>query len=113
MTTAALEAALVEAGYQTTVVDDYVTFPYVVPVGGLAGEQVTVGLSAPDFPVIPPGGVHLRPRIHHPGDKAHHASPLGPDWIYWSRPAAHWANTTRTIDDYLAHLRKLFTQFEN
>lgn len=106
-----LRDALQAAGYDAAIDGEFVTFPYVVPVGPHAGTTVTIGLSAPDFPINPPGGVHVRPRIQHPGDNAHHASPLGPDWIYWSRPYPDWARSARDVDDYLAYVRKLFSQF--
>ena len=59
----------------------------------------------------PPGGPHITPRIHHPGDNAHHGSPLGESSIYWSRPHPRWAEGPRTLEEYLAHLRTLFAQF--
>lgn len=90
---------------------ELVCFDYRVPVGTHAGEVVQVGLQAPDWPINPPGGPHVSPRIHHPGDNAHHASPLGDGWIYWSRPFPEWAEMSRSLEDYLAHLRKLFSQF--
>lgn len=90
---------------------EYVVFDYVVPVGAHAGEEVKVGLQAPDWPLNPPSGPHITPRIPHPGDNAHHASPLGADAIYWSRPYPGWAEGTRSLPEYLAHLRALFAQF--
>ena len=106
-----LRDALQAAGHEATITGEFVTFPFVIPVGAHIGTTVTVGLAAPDFPVNPPGGVHVRPRLAHPGDNAHHASPLGADWIYWSRPYPDWPQSSRGISDYLAHLRKLFSQF--
>jgi hypothetical protein len=90
---------------------EFVCFEYTVPIGAHAGEVVQVGLQAPDWPVNPPGGPHISPRINHPGDNAHHASPLGGGWIYWSRPFPEWAASQRTLEEYLAHLRTLFSQF--
>jgi hypothetical protein len=90
---------------------EYVSFDYRIPVGAHAGEVVQVGLRAPDWPINPPGGPHVAPRIQHPGDNAHHGSPLGAGWIYWSRPHPEWTNTSRTVGEYLAHLRTLFAQF--
>ena len=90
---------------------NFVVFGYLVPVGAHAGEIVQVGVQAPDWPINPPGGPHIAPRILHPGDNAHHASPLGENSIYWSRPHPRWAGTTRTLEEYLAHLRTLFAQF--
>lgn len=90
---------------------EFVVFDYMVPIGAHAGEVVKVALNAPDWPINPPGGPHISPRINHPGDDAHHASPLGGGWIYWSRPFLDWAASPRTMEEYLAHLRKLFSQF--
>lgn len=90
---------------------NFVVFSYAIPVGSHAAEIVQVALQAPDWPINPPGGPHVAPRICHPGDNAHHASPLGANFIYWSRPYPCWANTTRTLEEYLAHLRTLFAQF--
>jgi len=90
---------------------EFVCFDYRVPVGAHAGEVVQVALNAPDWPINPPGGPHVSPRINHPGDNAHHASPLGGGWIYWSRPFPEWAQSPRTLEEYLAHLRTLFAQF--
>jgi hypothetical protein len=106
-----LQQALGCAGYEATIVTDFVTFEYAVVVGAHVGATVRIGLQAPDFPINPPGGVHVCPRIQHPGDSAHHASPLGPEWIYWSRPYPDWAGSRRDLDDYLVHLRTLFAQF--
>jgi hypothetical protein len=106
-----LRAALQAAGFEAAIIGEFVIFPYLIPVGGHIGTTVTIGLSAPDFPMNPPGGAHVRPRIQHPADNAHNASPLGTDWIYWSRPYPDWPQSARTVSDYLAHLRKLFSQF--
>ncbi|WP_148615481.1 hypothetical protein [Nocardioides rubriscoriae] len=103
------------SGYDASLVvssgAEFIVFDYLIPVGGLIGQTVRIGLQAPDWPVNPPGGVMVSPRIQHPGDDAHHASPLGADWIYWSRPFPDWAVGTRTLDEYLTHLRTLFFQF--
>jgi hypothetical protein len=110
-----LIADLRAAGYDPTLMNangvEFVVFGYVVPVGAHAGEEVQVGLEAPDWPINPPGGPHIAPRIHHPGDNAHHRSPLGENSIYWSRPHPRWAEGPRTLEEYLAHLRGLFAQF--
>jgi hypothetical protein len=110
-----LIADLRAAGYEPTVTNvngaEFIVFGYKVPVGAHAGEAIQVGLQAPDWPINPPGGPHLAPRIHHPGDNAHHGSPLGENFIYWSRPHPRWADSSRTLPEYLAHLRALFAQF--
>lgn len=90
---------------------EFVSFLYRVPIGAYAGEEVRVSLQAPDWPLNPPGGPHITPRIQHPGDNAHHGSPLGANSIYWSRPHPRWADTTRSVEEYLAHLRTVFAQF--
>ena len=106
-----LRDALIAAGHAATINGAFVTFAYEVPIGAHAGETVMIALQGPDFPINPPGGVHVSPRLQHPGDNAHHASPLGEDWIYWSRPYPDWAQSSRSVSDYLAHIRKLFSQF--
>ena len=103
------------AGYDPQILQgagvDFVAFKYRVPIGELAGEEVLVALTAPDWPINPPGGPHVSPRIHHPGDNNHHQSPLGPTWIYWSRPHPRWADGDRSLEEYLTHMRTLFAQF--
>jgi hypothetical protein len=110
-----LIADLRAAGYDPQLTSasgvEFVVFKYVIPVGAHAGEEVSLGLQAPDWPINPPGGPHVAPRIHHPGDDAHHGSPLGETFIYWSRPHPRWAEGPRSLKEYLAHLRTLFAQF--
>src|SRR4051794_39794522 len=72
---------------------EFVSFTYRVPVGSHAGENVRVHLQSPDWPLNPPGGPHISPRIQHPGDNAHHQSSVGPKAIYWSRPHPGWAQS--------------------
>lgn len=109
-----LRISLQEVGFDSVVDNvhaEFVTFDYDVDVGARTGELVRIGLQGTDWPINPPGGVHVSPRIQHPGDHTHHVSPLGDDWIYWSRPYPDWAQSHRDIDEYLAHLRSLFAQF--
>jgi hypothetical protein len=102
-------AALASCGYTATEQGEFAVFPYTIEVGRRAGEQVTVGLLAPgDWPLSPPPGPHVSPRLGHPGG-AVHASPLGADWEYWSRPVPDWA-IDRSMRAYLRHLRTLFAQ---
>lgn len=102
-------AALADRGYQATMQDQFVVFPYVVEVGSRAGQQFTIGLQVPaDWPLSPPPGPHIRPRIGHPHG-AVSGSALGDDWEYWSRPAQNWA-ADRSVRAYLRHLRTLFSQ---
>ena len=87
----------------------FAVFTYTIEIGSRAGHVVEVGLEVPgDWPMSPPPGPHLHPRLDHPHG-AVHASPLGPDWAYWSRPAQQWP-AERTIRGYLRHLRTLFAQ---
>ena len=106
---------LTNAGYDAQLSNasgvEFVVFAYRVPIGQHANEEVRVGLQAPDWPVNPPGGPHISPRLLHPGDTAHHHSPLGSDWIYWSRPHPRWAEGDRSLEEYLTHVRTLFAQF--
>jgi len=106
-----LQQALQAAGHDAEISGQFVVFPFLVPVGVHAGATVRIGLTGADFPINPPGGVHVSPRIIHPGGSADHASGLGADWVYWSRPYPDWASSRRSIGDYLAFLRQLFALF--
>src|SRR5688572_29735708 len=94
----------------------FITFPYTIPVGRLAGTQITLGFQVTDdFPMNPPGGPHVSPRLmpQNPSGGTHptfgiHASNLGEDWQYWSRPFPNWPTTDRTVKAYMAHIRHLF-----
>jgi len=97
-------------GYEVTMADQYALFPFCVPIGRLIRQEVRLGLFAPaDFPLTPPPGPHVSPRIDHPHG-ACHASHLGPDWVYWSRPFPGWSASTRDVRAYMAHVRRLFEQ---
>jgi hypothetical protein len=86
-----------------------------VPVGRFIGQKVKVGFQVnDDFPANPPGGPHISPRLlplksggEHPSGQVH-ASPLGDDWEYWSRPYPEWHRTDRSVKAYMAHVRHLF-----
>lgn len=97
-----------DLGHEVEVRDQFVVFPFIIPVGRRVGEKVTLGVNVPgDFPATPPPGPHVRPQIGHPAG-AVHTSPLGSEWEYWSRPFPGWTSTPRTVSDYLAHVRSLF-----
>ncbi|MGD0197170.1 MAG: hypothetical protein ABSC56_04595 [Solirubrobacteraceae bacterium] len=95
-----------------------VVFDYEVEVGPLTGETCTIGLQvAADWPLTPPGGPIIAPRILpiHPGqDVGHpyggvHENPeLGVPAHYLSRPFPGWAATDRSVCAYLGHIRHLF-----
>lgn len=113
MGAAELRDALAAAGFnpvvEAEIAGGWVTFDYTVEVGARAGEAVRIGLLGADWPINAPGAVQVCPRIPAPVDGNMLASPLGPDWVYWSRPYPDWAASSRTIDEYLAHVRLLFS----
>jgi hypothetical protein len=113
MSAAALVEQLHALGYDATVVtqggQEFAVFPLEVPVGVHAGSTVQIALPGTDFPVNPPGGPHVSPPITHPNGN-NHPSPFGEQWRYWSRPYPEWSATGRTAGDYMAHIRKLFSQ---
>jgi hypothetical protein len=102
-------AALAGSGYAVAEQQGFAVFSYMVDIGQRAGERIKIGLLVPgDWPLSPPPGPHVSPRLGHPGG-AVHPSPLGSDWEYWSRPALNWASD-RSMRAYLRHLRTLFSQ---
>jgi hypothetical protein len=102
-------AALAELGHQGHLDGEYVVFDYEIEVGSRAGDTVTVALAVPvDWPLTPPPGPHVRPRLGHPGG-AVHGSARGSDFEYWSRPVPNWP-ADRSVRAYLRHLRTLFSQ---
>ncbi|MEV6480619.1 hypothetical protein [Streptomyces sp. NPDC051576] len=111
---AGMLAGLAAAGYTVHQRDQFAVFDYTIEVGPRAGETVRIGLAmVPDWPLSPPPGPHVSPRLGHPKG-AVHPSPLereGEAWEYWSRPAVNWA-ADRTVRGYLRHLRTLFSQLE-
>ena len=91
-----------------------VAYDYTIPAGRLKGTAITIGIEVPgDFPVTPPGGPHLKPRIlplnpsapGHPERVAESA--FGSEWEYWSRPYPGWSESDHTVRSYLAHVRNL------
>jgi hypothetical protein len=102
-------AALAANGYPAVERNGIAVFDYTIEVGTLAGQKIRIGLQIPpDWPLTPPPGPHVNPRLGHPGG-AVSGSPLGSDWEYWSRPADLWP-ADRSMRAYLRHLRKLFSQ---
>src|SRR5664280_2792722 len=68
--------------------DDFLVFPYVVPVGKFAGKEIKLGLQVfGDAPINPPPGPHVSPRLlpQHPSSDLPH--PAG--GVYDSPPACH------------------------
>lgn len=86
-----------------------VFFTIELPAGQYAGQSREICAEVPtDFPLTPPPGPHVRPATVHPAG-AVQASPVGDDWIYWSRPAPNWA-TDRSVRAWVRHVRSLFAQ---
>jgi hypothetical protein len=92
-------------------------FPYMVPVGRFIGQEIRLGFEvADDFPLNPPGGLHLAPRLmpltgstpNPPAPGINESPSFGPEWQYWSRPFPDWDKTDRTVRAYLAHIRHIF-----
>ncbi len=96
---------------------DRVIFAYEIPCGRLAGQMIKLGFIVPgDFPLTPPSGPHVAPRLlpmnpsagMHPTCGIHESPQFGGDWQYWSRPLSHWAQTKRKVKDVMAHIHHLF-----
>jgi hypothetical protein len=89
---------------------DFVIFSYDIPVGGRVGQSIRLALArVTDWPLSCPPGPHLSPRLGHP-EGAVHASPLGPEWEYWSRPFPSWPTSARTFRAYMGHVRALMAK---
>jgi hypothetical protein len=87
----------------------WVKFDLPIPDGKFAGETRRIAAEVPaDFPLNPPPGPHISPPTTHPAG-AVHASALGADWVYWSRPAQGWPSD-RTVRAWVRHVRSLFAQ---
>jgi len=110
-------AGLADLGFEATVLKDnldHVCLDYEVPTGRLAGTKVKLGFVVPlDFPMTPPTGPHVSPRIwpinpgaDHP-QRAHESATFGADWEYWSRPIPNWAKN-RSVGAYMAHIWQLW-----
>jgi hypothetical protein len=109
-----------EMGYDITEYPDgCVSFPYTIEVGKFESQEITLGfIVPPDFPLSPPTGPHIKPRLlpintaqgAHPASGVHESQSkqFGTEWQYWSRPMNHWAGTQRTAADVMRHVRRLF-----
>jgi hypothetical protein len=94
--------------------DSRLSFDYDISSGRFKGQRIKVGVEVPpNFPMTPPGGPHVMPRIlpinegapNHPDRVAQ--SPFGDAWEYWSRPFIGWKGT-EGVGRYLAFLDYLF-----
>jgi len=101
-------------GYAVELQDpDKAIISYVVADGRFAGQQIKIGFQVPqDFPMTPPGGPHISPRLipinagapDH--SRAADSAPFGSDWEYLSRPFTQWARK-RTIKRYMEYVEWL------
>src|SRR5262249_11852001 len=87
-----LAEQLTKRGYQVERCGDVVVVnDYVVQVGRFAGQTIKLAFETPaDYEITPPGGFHTSPHLVAPGNNGVHASPLGADFCYWSRPPHDW-----------------------
>jgi hypothetical protein len=92
-------------------------FPYQIPLGSRASEEITLAFLVPqDFNLTCPSGPYMNPPvlpINHTSEPPYggvtDASHLfGPGWQYWSRPYIHWANGGRDARAYMRHIAHLF-----
>jgi hypothetical protein len=103
---------------------NFLAIDFKIDTGRLAGTAVALGFFVPtDFPDLPPGGPNFNPHLlplnsvpntPHPLGGIHLSKILyqdpeivGAEWQYWSRPFTGWANTDRSVETYLAHIRHL------
>jgi hypothetical protein len=100
---------------------DHMVIDYEVPTGRFAGKKVRLGFIVPaDFPMTPPSGPHVSPRIHPiTGGGGQHPtggvslSPTfeegaGGEWQYWSRSFPDWAHSKKTAAAYMNHIYRLW-----
>jgi hypothetical protein len=118
-----------QLGYEPEIVPgttDHVRFRYKVESGKYAGKSVWLGLIVPgDFPMTPPSGPHVSPRIHplnpggaHPTGGIHvqHSQQFAArdkqEWQYWSRPFDNpidqWGKTKKTVAVYMNYIWRLW-----
>lgn len=89
--------------------EDWVLFDLDIPAGAHTGTTMRIGAQVPpDFPDNPPTGPHVHPCLTHPAG-AVHASSLGQEWLYWSRPIQGWP-VDRSVRAWIRHVRSLFAQ---
>lgn len=106
------KSQLVALGYdiQESDQNNGLYFEYTVDVGCNRGKKIYLGFeNLNDFPMNAPHGPHIKP-IDAPWinpSRGVHKSRFGPDWIHWSRPFNEWSKTTKTVKEYLAHIKNI------
>jgi hypothetical protein len=95
-------------------------FPFQIPLGSKAGEQITLGFILPqDYPMTCPSGPYMSPNVlpintstSEPpyGGVSDASAAFGPEWQYWSRPFQEngWAKSERNAKAYMRHIKHLF-----
>jgi hypothetical protein len=79
-----------------------------VEAGRFHGAKLSLlAVPIPDDPMLPPPGFHTVPHLGVIGDRNVHASPLGPEWAYWSRPIPGYM-PSQGAARILSHLRSVF-----
>ena len=115
-------AGLKTLGYSPTVLTgkrDHVVIDYKVESGTRAEQRVRLGFVVPaDFPMTPPGGIHVSPSIHPRKDGGDHPTggilnsdfnaADGGDWQYWSRPFKEWGKAKKTVASYMSYVWRLW-----
>jgi hypothetical protein len=113
-----------QLGFEPTALKDHpdhVAFDYTVESGRFEGNVVKLGIIVSgDFPMTPPGGIHVSPEIHPIKSGGDHPlggilkrdtgfeKGVGGSWQYWSRPFPDWPASKRTLGAYMAHVWKLW-----
>jgi hypothetical protein len=96
MTHADLQGYLSSVGYSVESIVGSDTQSYLVikgisiASGKLAGKSCDVAVMLNSgVPWVPQSAVHTKPFLVEPGTLNTQASPIGPDWLYWSRRFDH------------------------
>jgi len=91
-----LDSYLRDLGLTVEIINDSEGKPHTVvrqftiPSGSLTGRICDVAIMRPPgVPYTVPAAIHTRPALVAMGTLSTQASPLGPDWQYWSRRFDH------------------------
>jgi hypothetical protein len=112
-----LKEQLEAMGYVVTISgDNFLSFNYKIPLGRFRDKEIELGLEAPQFPLIPPSGLIIKPFLlpisggggSHPTGGIHLRTSPSAEWQYWSRPFPNWDNSEKTVKTYMAFVRTLF-----
>jgi hypothetical protein len=86
----------------------FVVADYEIPYGQNQGKKVTVAFPIPlDYPTTAPYGMHIKIPHNLEGNiSSIGASPLGPDWQFWSRKVNSWDVGNRNARVYLEYVNR-------